>query len=83
MKYIEPLLVKILGTQSIFMFKNFGDNLADMQLIAYAIRKSSSFCVLFGLIINTHVFLQWKNERGITIIIAFQNFLDESAVKPI
>lgn len=83
MKYIEPLLVKILRTQSIFMFKNLGDNLADIQLIAYAIRKSSSFCVLFGLIINTHVFLQWKNERGITITIAFQNFVDESAVKPI
>ena len=83
MKYIEPLLVNILRTQSIFMFKNLGDNLADMQLIAYAIRKSSSFSVLFGLIINTHVFLQWKNERGITITIAFQNFLDDSAVKPI
>lgn len=83
MKYIEPLLAKILRTQSIFMFKNLGDNLADMQLIAYAIRKSSSFYVLFGLIINTHVFLQWKNERGITITIAFQNFLHESAVKPI
>ena len=64
-----------------FEDKIWGANLADMQLISNAIRKSGLCYVLLIFTANKHELFCWKKKKDVTVTNAFQTILDESGCK--
>ena len=70
------------------VYSSFKDNiwdvvLTDMQIIIKFIEGIRSLLCVIDILINMHGLFLWKIKKGITIVSAFQKFLNDSKEKQI